>query len=551
MSHPSIAAGEPAVPVQNDALPKPMVNWLPRFGRWARHVAPTSVVIAALAGLAWWGHSSEWKLPKLSSFVGGETSEVLNWCSDHNVPEDQCIECRANLVPLPKNYGWCQVHGIPQCPFEHPELAQTKTVPEVSDADLERAARALSVMPRPENRSVCKLHERRIQFASIEAIEKAGVDIAVVQSRPLIETVVANGEIVYDATRSAELASRVSGSVWRVEKQQGDRVRAGDVLALIDSSAVGEAKANLLQSISQFRLRQANVQRLQPLADKIVAGRQLAEAITSQEEARIHLLGAQQVLANLGLNVHVDELLELDADRLDERVQSLGLPTQLQQELSSEIPASNLFPLRSPIDGVVVERMLTSGEVVDRDVPLFRVADISRMWLVLDVRQDDVNYLGLGQKVLFRPSTGVSNSDIEGAVAWMSTEADDETRTVKVRANLPNTDGQLRANTFGAGRIVLREESQALMVPSDSVHWDGCCHIVFVRDKNFFQKDSPKFFHVRKVRIGVKDGDLTEIIAGVMPGEVVASKNSVVLEAQLLKSNLGAGCCELDAPKKK
>jgi hypothetical protein len=63
-----------------------------------------------------------------------------------------------------------------------------------------------------------------------------------------------------------------------------------------------------------------------------------------------------------------------------------------------------------------------------------------------------------------------------------------------------------------------------------------------VRDKNFFNEGAPKFFHIRKVRLGVKEGDMTEIIAGLIPGEVIASKNSVVLEAQLLKSNLGAGC---------
>jgi cobalt-zinc-cadmium efflux system membrane fusion protein len=74
------------------------------------------------------------------------------------------------------------------------------------------------------------------------------------------------------------------------------------------------------------------------------------------------------------------------------------------------------------------------------------------------------------------------------------------------------------------------------------MHWDGNCHVVFVRDKNYHDEQSPKFFHVRSVRPGVRDGDLTEIIAGLLPGEVIASKNSVVLEAQLLKSNLGAGC---------
>ncbi len=551
MSHPALSASEPTATSSLAALPKSPVTTLPWIGRWVRNAAPTAGVLTVLGALALWGHNSEWTLPKFSSLVGTQIAEEANWCSDHNVPEAECIECRANLAPLPKNYGWCKIHGIPQCPFEHPDVAQTKTTPVVSVADIQRAARALAVMPRPENRSICKLHERRIQFASIEAIEKAGVDISVVQPRPLIEAIVANGEIIYDATHSAELASRVPGSVWRVEKQQGDRVRAGDVLALIDSAAVGGAKTNLLQAIAQLRLRQANVQRLQPLADNVVPGRQLIEAVTAQEEARIQLLGAQQVLANLGLSVPVDELLSLDNDALAERVQSLGLSTETIRSLDPKIPTSNLFPLRSPIDGVVVDRKLTNGEVVNTDAALFRLADVARMWLVLDVRQDDAAYLSLGQKVLFRPSNAGNEPDIEGAIAWISTEADDETRTVKVRVNLPNSDGRLRANTFGAGRIVLREEPQAILVSSESIHWDGCCHVVFVRDKHFFQKDAPKFFHVRKVRVGVHEGDTTEIIAGLMPGEVIASKNSVVLEAQLLKGNLGAGCCELDAPKKK
>ena len=82
------------------------------------------------------------------------------------------------------------------------------------------------------------------------------------------------------------------------------------------------------------------------------------------------------------------------------------------------------------------------------------------------------------------------------------------------------------------------------MVPSEAVHWEGCCHVVFVRDKGYFDsKDSPKVFHVRTVRLGAGAGRLTEIVAGVLPGEVVATKGSDVLRAELLKNNLGEGCC--------
>ena len=88
------------------------------------------------------------------------------------------------------------------------------------------------------------------------------------------------------------------------------------------------------------------------------------------------------------------------------------------------------------------------------------------------------------------------------------------------------------------GRIVLREEPKAVVVPTEAVHWDGDCHVVFVRDKNF-SRGQPEVLSRPRVRPGVREADTTEIIAGLLPGEVIASKNSVVLEAQLLKSNLG------------
>ena len=185
---------------------------------------------------------------------------------------------------------------------------------------------------------------------------------------------------------------------------------------------------------------------------------------------------------------------------------------------------------------------MVEGEVVDTSVPLFDVADVNRLWMMLHVKQEEAKYLTLGQRVLFRPSYAGDEQEISGAVAWISTAADDQTRMVRVRVDLTNNDGRLRTNTFGTGRIVLREEPKAIVVPSEAVHWDGTCHVAFVRDKNFLQPGASKFFHVRSVRTGVKEGGLTEIIAGLLPGEVIASKNSVVLEAQLLKSNLGAGC---------
>jgi cobalt-zinc-cadmium efflux system membrane fusion protein len=512
------------------------------FWHWVGQVVPTTLVVAALIALAVWGHENDWTIPKFSELFGGKDMEVVDWCEEHNVPESQCVECNKSLLPAGTDYGWCSAHGVMQCPLEHPDIVQLKKPPMVTPAMLQQANRAIALRPRQENNSRCSLHMKRIQFASIEAVEKVGVDIAIVAERPVVETISANGELGYDQTRMAHFSSRVPGTVWRVEKQVGDRVAKGDVLALVDAAEVGRLKSELLQAVAQVRLKKDNVDRLRPLAGNAIPAREFLEVQTEAEAAQIQMNRAQQALVNLGLPVESDELANLPADQLARRIQFLGLPADVVSELGARGTTSNLVPLRSSLDGVVIERKVVEGEVVDTKQSLFDVADTSRLWLTLNVRQEDAQYVSLGQSALFQAGNTAHEPASKGTVSWISTDADDVTRAVKVRVELANKDRRLRANTFGTGRIVLREEPKAVVIPSEAIHWDGTCNVVFVRDKNFMQPNAPKIFHVRSVRPGVKEGTTTEIIAGLMPGEVIASKNSVVLEAQLLKSNMGAGC---------
>lgn len=518
------------------------------FGAWLRHALPTAGVLIGLAGVAWWGHETDWTLPKFSTLIGRAEVEENDWCEAHNVPESICVECNPKLSPPQPDHGWCAVHGVMQCPFEHPEVAQLKTPASITPAMLERAQRAIAERPRQENNSRCTLHRKRIQFASPEAVEKIGVDIAIVGEQPIVEAITANGEIGYDETKMAHLASRVNGTVWRVYKQAGDRVKKGDVLALIEGADIGQAKSEFSRAIAQMRLKKSNVDRLRPLAGKVIPEQEFNEALTAADEATIAVGRAQQTLVNMGLPVNAEEFASSNSQEIANRLQFLGLPSDIISSGESLTVTSNLLPLRSPLTGVIVNRNAVDGEVVTPTSTLFDVADTSQLWLTLNVRQADARYITHGQKVLFSASDASNEPEDQGTVSWISTGADDVTRTVKVRVDLPNADGRLRANTFGTGRIVLREEPKAIVVPTEAVHWDGTCSTVFVRDKDFFKKDSPltKVFHVRTVRTGVKDGANTEIIAGLLPGEVIASKNSVILEAQLLKANLGAGCgcCE-------
>jgi len=167
------------------------------------------------------------------------------------------------------------------------------------------------------------------------------------------------------------------------------------------------------------------------------------------------------------------------------------------------------------------------------------IVDPSRMWLTVNVRQEDASHVDLAQTVLFKADG--HPDEFHGQVSWISMSVDEKTRTVRIRADLENPDGRLRANTFGTGRIVLRQEKSAMVVPNEAVQSDGDCQIVFVRNKRFFEADAPKLFHVRKVRLGARNDKYTEILAGVLPGEVVATKGSAALKAQLLKNSLGEG----------
>src|SRR5262249_59837739 len=136
---------------------------------------------------------------------------------------------------------------------------------------------------------------------------------------------------------------------------------------------------------------------------------------------------------------------------------------------------------------------------------------------------------------------GGVDGEVIGEVAWISTALDEKTSTVQVRADLPNPNQQLRAGMFGSGRIILRAEKHAVVVPSESIQWEGDCHVVFVRDKHYSDPGGLKVFHTRTVRPGARAGNETEIIAGVLPGEVVVSRGSGVLRSELLKTNLGEG----------
>lgn len=489
------------------------------------------------------GQRTGWRLSKFSHLFQTTQASGPSWCAAHSVSDAICVECRKSAEPKVKEYGWCKLHGVHECPLCHPEIAQLLSPPIVTEDDLQRTAASLEFAARSENNSRCKLHQRRIQLTSPAALDDIGIEVGQVSQHAVVESISTSGEIGFDPTQVARISPRASGALWRVDKRVGDKVKAGELLALVDSAGVGKAKAEFQQALTNLDLKTQSLARRKPLAGQTIAGRVLQTAEAEALEAQVQLLSSRQALINLGIPARITDFVDADPSVNAQELRFLGLTDSERQDITPHTPSNNLLPVRSPFDGEVIESESVPGEAVDTSTTLFMVANTQTMWLTLNVALENADRVRAGQRVRFRHE-GHQNWD-EGVVSFVGRAVDEATRTVPVTVELANSDGRHVAGSFGQASILLREEPNAVVVPSSAVHWEGDCHIVFVREKHFDQKDAPQLFHVRKVRPGVQDvamgTSFTEVIAGLLPGEIVATTNSGIFRSELLKNNLGAG----------
>lgn len=371
-----------------------------------------------------------------------------------------------------------------------------------------------------------------IRLAS-DVADQVGIRIEPVTRRKIRHTLTVNGVTGYDQDRLAQLSVRVPGHVWRVQKKVGEVIRHGDCLAIIDAVQVGEAKTEFLQAVVNMELKAKTLERLKRVANE-VAERSLRQAEAEEREARLRLLSSQQKLINLGLPIKLEEMKSCTDSELAARIRTIGLPPEVVAMLDPQTTTANLIPLTAPFDGIVIGRAATVGEIVSPESTQFVVADIDRMWITVEVRKEHAGLVRIGQSIDFL-ADGASAS-VVGTIDWISTELNEATRTLSVRASVPNpvleegphTSNRrlLKANTFGIGKIVLRETPHAVAVPTPSVQFDGEKYFVFVR--------TPSGFVRRDVRLGPAEEGFTEIQEGLADGEVVVSGGSHVLKAELL-----------------
>ena len=328
----------------------------------------------------------------------------------------------------------------------------------------------------------------------------AGLEDAPARQQSLAEYVEAPAVLAFDHIRYAQVSPRVIGTAWRVDRHEGEDVKKGDVLALLASETVGTTKAELLGAWIQHEVRLKTLRRLADPPPDAVPERAVREAELNLREAKVRLVNSQQALANIGLTLHLKDLNNLSDEEVANKVRLLGLPakkahsgknsmasrgqnedTNLTDE--KDLPG-NLLPLVAPFDGLVIRHDLNVGEVAGPTQAPFVVSDVSRLSVMMDVRQEDAPKLAVGQSVEFRANA--TNQSAIGTLKWISAEVDPKTRTVRARADIQNPGRRLRPATFG--RVSIQVSSKgALTVPDNALQWDGRSHRVFIRldDKTY------------------------------------------------------------------
>lgn len=360
-------------------------------------------------------------------------------------------------------------------------------------------------------------HEEGIVTLAGPKLGAAGVETATASLTSLPALLVTTGQVDFNQDRLAHVSPRIPGRVNEVRARLGEPVRRGDVLAMLDSIELGRSKAEYLQAKAREQLTRENYEREQGLySDRISSEKEMLEAKAAYVEAGAELQSAEETLHLYGLT--------------EEEVGSV----------TYENPGRSLFPVRAPLSGKVVEKHVTVGELVTPERNLFSLANLSEVWVWIDVYEKDLQRVHIDDQVDLRVEA-FPNLEFRGTVSYLSDRVDIDTRRVRARIDVENPDESLRPGMFaqveltdphGAGAADV--SVPALTVPEEAVQRDGDSMIVFI-DLGGGR------FERREVETGRKAGGLFEVTEGLAPGEVVVSRGVFFLKSELAKGELGEG----------
>lgn len=338
---------------------------------------------------------------------------------------------------------------------------------------------------------------------SADAAAGAGIEIKTAGPGQMKTVLELPGEIGLNRNKVAHIVPRLSGVVTQVEKNLGDPVKKGEVIAVLESRELADTKSGYLASIKRVELARSTFEREERLFQKKISPEQdFLVARQGLAEAEIGLQTSRQKLLALGLS-------EADLKRLAE----------------SPGGAFTRYEIRAPFDGVVIEKRIAVGEAIKEDADIFVVADLSIVWGEITVYANDLNAVRTGQRVNVRSKT--LGLEATGKVSYIGPLVGEQTRSAQARVDIPNPKRLWRPGLFVTVEVVQDEAPVPVAVPADAIQTVEDRSVVFVQDGEHFEP--------RNIRVGRSNGRWVEVAEGLSPGEKYVSRNSFVLKSEMGK----------------
>lgn len=336
-----------------------------------------------------------------------------------------------------------------------------------------------------------------------EQIKELGIEIRPASSGELETRISATGRILIHPNRLAHVLAKVPGVAVDIQKNLGDFVRASENLAVLESREMAEAKASYLSALSRYQLASSVLNQEKRLYEKRISAKQdYLNAKGAYEESLINTQLAKQKLYALGVSDHEIQVL----------------PYQKESQL-------RFYTIQAPIDGVILERHLTKGELVNDEETIFKIADLRTLWVEMGACCREMDQLRAGQSVLItHPSTG---QQALARLVYISPIFDEQTILKKVIAELDNPVGEWHPGSIVNIKIATGHELVPILIPKEAIQVIENKSHVFVWNQGKLEK--------REVKTGRESDQVIEIIAGLDPRELYVVNKTFLIKADLHK----------------
>jgi len=347
--------------------------------------------------------------------------------------------------------------------------------------------------------------EGKVQMNAAQ-INSAGMTIGTVGPRDMTTVIELPGEVKADETRIASVVPRLQGVVEQVLKKEGDPVRQGEVIAVINSRELADAKRDYIEATQNAGFSTGILEREEALFKKKISAEQdlrLAEKLVAEARLAEKLAGQKLIV--------------------------LGVPASALASLADAAAETMArYEIRSPLSGVVLARNVTVGEAVAADEDIFSVGDLSAVWVDVSVYAKDLGAVRIGQHATI-VSTDLG-AETTGRISYLGPLVGQDTRTAVARIVLPNTGQRWRPGLFVTVRLVRESTRVPLAVAAEAIQTFRDWQVVFVKYGDWFE--------ARPLELGRSDGQWVEVLKGLSRGEQYAAANSFAVKAEIGK--LGA-----------